>query len=67
MEVSRLMKYVDGGYSILSWAAGVGNEEIVKLLLKSGAHTAIGDDCIEWCAKIIQVAFRHSRVTEQSK
>ena len=67
MEVSRLMKHVDGGYSILSWAAGVGNEEIVKILLKSGAHTAIGDDCLEWCAKIIQVAFRHSRVTEQSK
>ncbi len=67
MEVSRLMKHVDGGYSILSWAAGVGNEEIVKLLLKSGAHTAIGDDCLEWCAKIIQVAFRHSRVTQESK
>ncbi|KAL3770534.1 hypothetical protein ACHAW5_009562 [Stephanodiscus triporus] len=65
MEASRLMKYVDGGYSILSWAAGVGNGDIVKLLLKSGAHAAIGD-CREWCAKIIQVAFRHSRMIKQS-
>ncbi len=67
MEVSRLMKHVDGGYSILSWATGVGKEDIVKLLLKSSAHMAIGDDCLERCAKIIQVAFRHLSVTKESK
>ncbi|KAL7550908.1 hypothetical protein ACHAWF_014118 [Thalassiosira exigua] len=60
LEVSKVMRYVAGGHTILSWAAGAGNEEIVKVLLKRGAHTAIGEDCIGWCATIVQVAFRRT-------
>jgi ankyrin repeat protein len=65
MEVSRLMNRVDGGHTILSWVAALGNEKIVKLLLRHGGHTSLGD-CHEYCATIIQVAFRHSRVVKQS-
>ena len=65
MEVSRLMNRVDGGHTILSWAAALGNEKIVKLLLRHGGHTSIRD-CHEYCANIIQVAFKHSLVVKQS-
>ncbi|KAL9187869.1 hypothetical protein ACHAXT_006247 [Thalassiosira profunda] len=58
IEISRVMRFAAGGHSILSWAASAGNEETVKLLLKRGAHTAIGEDCLGWCATIIQLAFR---------
>ncbi|KAL7535138.1 hypothetical protein ACHAXR_006295 [Thalassiosira sp. AJA248-18] len=60
LEVSKVMKFVSGGHSVLSWAAGTGNQEILKVLLKRGAHTPLGDDCLAWCATIIQIAFRHS-------
>ena len=66
IEVSRLMNHVNGGHTILSWAAALGNEQIVKLLLKHGGNTSLGNDCLEYCATIIQVAFRHSRVVKQS-
>jgi len=60
LKMSGVMKHVIGRHSVLSWASGVGNAELVKLLRKRGAHTAIGDDCFAWCATLIQVAFRHS-------
>lgn len=61
LEVGTVLKFVDGGHSILSWAAGVGNEDIVRLLLKRGAHTALGEDALlTWCTTIIQVVFRNS-------
>jgi len=59
LGVSKVMRYVAGGHSILSWAVGVGNRDILKLLLKRGAHTPVGDDLFAWCATIIQVTFRH--------
>eukprot|EP00584_Thalassiosira_punctigera_P017422 CAMPEP_0172549130 /NCGR_PEP_ID=MMETSP1067-20121228/18285_1 /TAXON_ID=265564 ORGANISM="Thalassiosira punctigera, Strain Tpunct2005C2" /NCGR_SAMPLE_ID=MMETSP1067 /ASSEMBLY_ACC=CAM_ASM_000444 /LENGTH=516 /DNA_ID=CAMNT_0013336463 /DNA_START=18 /DNA_END=1568 /DNA_ORIENTATION=+ len=62
LEISKVMRSVVGGHSVLSWAAGGGNPDIVKLLLKRGAHTAVGDDCLAWCATIIQVAFRHCAI-----
>ena len=65
LEVGRLMKFVTGGYSILSWAAATGNVEVIKILLKRGAHTGIGDDCMEWCATIIQVAYRNHQSRKQ--
>ena len=68
LEVSKLMRHVTaGGHTILSWAAGAGDEAILKLLLKRGAHTAIGDDCVGWCATIIQVAFRRSLERKDSR
>ena len=62
LEVSAAMKFVaseSSGHSALSWAAasGTGNGEIVKLLIKRGAHTAI-EDIKSICATIIQVAYR---------
>jgi len=65
LEISKLMKTVNGGYSILSWAAAVGNAELVELLLKRGAHTVVGKDCMEWCATIVQVAYRHFQLRKK--
>ena len=59
LEVSAAMKFVaseSSGHSVLSWAAAA-NGEIVKLLIKRGAHTAI-EDIKSICATIIQVAYR---------
>lgn len=60
MKISRVMNFVTSdGHTALSWASASGNNDVTKLLLKNGARTAIGDDCIGWSASIIQVSFRH--------
>ena len=59
LEMSKVMAFVSCGHSILSVAARTGNENMLKLLLKRGAHTAVGEDCLAWCAMIIQVFFRY--------
>jgi ankyrin repeat protein len=46
------------GHTVLSWAAAVGNVDIVKILLKHGGNTAIEERCYNSCAVIIQVAYR---------
>jgi len=61
LEVRDLLKVVSrDGHSILSWAAGCGDEEIVKLLLKRGAHPILGS-IQEYSASIIQIAYRNKR------
>ncbi len=47
------------GHTVLSWAAAVGNVDIMKVLLKHGANTAIEDQIVCSCAIIIQAAYRH--------
>jgi hypothetical protein len=67
LEVRDLLKVVSrGGHSILSWAAGCGDEEIVKLLLKRGAHSILGS-IQEYSASIIQIAYRNKRSAKSWK
>ena len=47
------------GHTVLSWAAAVGNSDIMKILLKHGGNTAIEERFVCSCAIIIQVAYRH--------
>jgi len=47
------------GHTVLSWAAAMGNVDIVKVLLKQGANTAIEERFVHSCAIIIQAAYRH--------
>ena len=47
------------GHTVLSWAAAVGNIDIVKVLLKHGANTGIEERCVSSCVIIIQAAYRH--------
>ena len=47
------------GHTVLSWAAAVGNIDILKVLLKHGANTAIEERFIHSSAIIIQAAYRH--------
>ena len=57
--LSKVMKLVaTNGHTVLSWAASSGNEEIVKRIIKAGAHTSIGEETIDSSAIIIQLCFR---------
>ncbi|KAK1746108.1 ankyrin repeat domain-containing protein [Skeletonema marinoi] len=47
------------GHTVLSWAAAVGNIDIVKVLLKHGANTGIEERCVCTSVIIIQAAYRH--------
>lgn len=61
IQVKQVMDFVTvDGHSALSWATAQinANEKVITTLLKNGAHTAIGDDCIIWCTVIIQVSVR---------
>lgn len=59
LYLSKVMSLVTAsGHTVLSWAMSVGNDVILKQVLKNGAHTAIGEETMNQCAVIIQVAFR---------
>jgi ankyrin repeat protein len=59
LHLSKCMKYItSGGHTVLSWAMSNGNESIVKQVLKTGAHTGIGEEVIVLCAVIIQMGYR---------
>jgi ankyrin repeat protein len=47
------------GHTVLSWAAAVGSNDILKVLLKHGANTVIDERVFHSCAIIIQAAYRH--------
>ena len=56
IHVTNVMNSIQrGGHSVLSYAATVGDANLVQLLIKRGAHTVIGEDCKRWCATLIQV------------
>ncbi|KAL3782968.1 hypothetical protein HJC23_003124 [Cyclotella cryptica] len=59
IEMSNVMKVVtETGHTVLSWAMSAGNKAIARIVLANGAHTGIGEECISWCASIIQICFR---------
>ncbi len=62
IEVSNIMSSKAlNGHTVLSWAAANGNSDIMKVLLKHGAHTAIEERIIHSCATIIQILWRRRK------
>ena len=59
IQVSSVMNSIQrDGHSVLSYAAAVGDANLVRLLIKRGAHTVVGEDCRGWCATLIKVGGR---------
>ncbi len=68
IEVSTILSSkAFSGHTVLSWVAANGTSDIVKVLLKHGAHTAIDERIIHSCATIIQILWRRRKHDTQDK
>lgn len=67
IEVAKLMNFVTpNGYTLLSFACAVGNNDIIRELLRRGADS-MGDKYYHWSSILIQKVFRQYRLKKQLK